>query len=249
MNNFDTSSSGVNLELTCERDNCLAQDQFSENFKRIDTGGSSLLNDRFFNADVYQFIDNGNFSDGFNLTDLNNYDLTSKTNKNILANIRSEFYGSSEDLRNDSLNLFNKYPYQLNKVELLELVENEFNEDYEKFLVDNFTPLFEIISIRGYSQGDYAEIAFTHKDIKEYNFEDREKFLVMMENYFTNLFYDAPIYCKLGIDQDEFDFREFMKNEFEYDKNELIAIAEKHIIHTEKQTILTFLNDNLSEYL
>ena len=238
---------GVNLELTCDRDNCLAQDQFSENFTRIETGGSSLLNDRFFNVDVYQFIDYGNFSDNFHLTDLDNYDLTSKTNKNIYANIRCCFYGSSEDFKNDSLNLFNKYPYQLNKLELLELVENEFNEDYEKFLVDNFKPLFEIISIRGYSQGDYAEIVFTHKDINYYNFESREKFLSMMKDYFTNLFYDAPIYCKLEVDQDEFDFKEHMKNEFDYDKTELMGIAEKYIVHTEKQTILTFLNDNLSE--
>ena len=116
-----------------------------------------------------------------------------------------------------------------------------------EFLVDNFKPLFEIISIRGYSQGDYAEIVFTHKDINYYNFESREKFLSMMKDYFTNLFYDAPIYCKLEVDQDEFDFKEHMKNEFDYDKTELMGIAEKYIVHTEKQTILTFLNDNLSE--
>ena len=46
MNNFDNSSSGVNLQLTCDRDNDLAQDQFSESFTRIETGGSSLLNGR-----------------------------------------------------------------------------------------------------------------------------------------------------------------------------------------------------------
>lgn len=168
MNNFDTSSSGVNLDLNCFFDTNQSQHDFDENFIRIDTDGSSAFNDRYFNVDTFLFIDYGN-------ADQDNYNK-SKT-----------------------------------------------------------------VSIRGYSQGDYAEIIIpTNLGFKR-GFD--------FKSYFTNLFYDAPIYAKLDIDDNEFCFDEYLTDQYRYDKDEFLAIAEKHIKHNKKAVIIEWLTANLPENL
>ena len=237
MNNFDSSTSGVNLELSVCWDNDLSRMYFDENFQRLDN-------------DTFLFIDSGNFSDDFDFTDLDNYDLKSITNKNLLANIRCSFYGDSDDLKDDSLVYFNKYPKQLNKSELIELVENAFPYDYKEFLTDNFKPNFESLTVTGVCQGDQATVIFTYEDMKEYNFENREKFIDMMQEYFENIFYNAPLYCRLTIDNniDDFYLDDFQKDQYSYDKEEILEHAKKNIKHDKKAVIIEFLNDNLPEY-
>lgn len=248
MNNFDTSSHGVSLDLSVSFDLCRSQNDFNENFVRFsDLDGSSLLNDNYSRVNIFVFT-GGSISGEFDLTDLSNYDLKSITNKNLLANIRSEFYGSTEDLKNDCINLFSKYPYQLTKLELIELIENEFSYDYQDFLKSNFDINFEVLSIRGYSQGDYAEIIFPNELLKEYSFDNKEKFLSMMEGYFTNLFYDAPLYARLEIDGQEVYLDDFQENSYSYDKDQILKQAEKIIEHKEKLYIMGWLADNLPEH-
>ena len=171
MNNFDSSTSGVNLEVSCFWDNDLSCMYFEENFQRLE-------NDQFL------FVDNGNFSDQFDCTDLDNYDLKSGKNKDLLKYIVDKFYNCIENVNQDSLIYFSKYAKQLNKLELIGLVENAFPYDYEDFLTYNFTPLYEVLTVRGHCQGDQATVIFTHESIKEYNFDNREQFLSMMQKIF-----------------------------------------------------------------
>ena len=64
MNNFDTSSQGVNLELFCSMDQELARIWFKENFTRMDTDGSSA-----FNIDTFLFTGCDNIDpDNFNVS-------------------------------------------------------------------------------------------------------------------------------------------------------------------------------------
>ena len=66
------------------------------------------------------------------------------------------------------------------------------------------------------------------------------------DNYFTNLFYNAPIYARMTLDDDqEFYFDEFINDRYSYDKSELLAIAEKHLNHDKKAIIMEWLENNL----
>jgi len=248
MNNFDCSTSDVSLDLSCHFDVSMAQIYFEENFTRCtDLNGGSLLNDRYYNVDLFIFT-GGNNIGGFDLADKDFYHIKRVTNKQILKSIIDQFYGEAlEDLKDDSMHYFSKYPYQLNKYELLELIENAYNEDYQVFLNNTFDKKFEVIAIRGYSQGDYAEIIFTEELIKEYNFKDKEKFLSMMGDHFTNLFYDQPLYCRLEVDDQEYYLDNFQADQYTWDKDTVLEQASKVIEHGKKVYILEWLSNNLPD--
>ncbi len=248
MNNFDCSTSGVSLDLSCHFDVSMGQINFEENFNRCtDLNGGSLLNNRYLHVDLFIFTGGDNIG-GFDLADKDFYHIKKATNKQILKSIIDQFYGEvSEDLKGDCLHYFSKYPYQLNKYELLELVENVYNEDYQQFLINTFDKKFEVIAIRGYCQGGYAEIIFTEELIKEYSFEDREKFLSMMEDHFTNLFYDQPLYCRLEVDAEEYYLDDFQNDQYTWDKSAVLEHASKIIEHDKKVSILEWLAVNLPD--
>lgn len=248
MNNLDMSSHGVNLDLSVSFDLCRSQNNFSENFTSVSTSGGSLLNDRYSNVNIWLFNDYGNYTKDFDLTDLDNYNLKSCTVKVLLGTILvTEYHNCIEDLRSDTLQYFSKYPYHMTKLELLELLKLRDTETYQQFVIDNFTPLFEVLEIRGHSQGDYAEIIFTNELMKEYNFDDKEKFLSMMGDYFTNLFYDAPLYARLEIDDQEIYLDDFQKDSYTYDKNEILEHAKKTIEHKQKDYIISWLSEELPD--
>lgn len=237
MNNFNSSTSGVNLELSCFFDSHQSSYLFDENFTRI-------------NDDTFLFIDHGNFSNEFDLSSLDNYDLSSCFVREIKQYFIEHVSDYKSDLNELAYNYFEKRFNQLLKNELLEILTNELdNDDLIDFLNDNFKAKFEKIIIQGYSQGDQVTVIFKHKDMKEYNFDNRDIFINNMKNYIYNLFYDAPLFCKLTIDNIEFYFNDYIKNEYNYDKSELLSIASEHIKHDKKDIIMQFLNDNLtSEY-
>ncbi len=154
MNNYDTSSTGVNLELLCCFDIDLAHNYFEENFKQLSCGG-------------WLFIDNGN-------VDSDNYKVSKK------------------------------------------------------------------INITGYSQGDHAQIIVpTNLGFKR-GFD--------FDKYFTNLFYDAPLYCRLTIDNSiDIYLDDFQQDQYSYDKQEIIDHAQKNIKHEKLDVIIDFLGNNLPD--
>ncbi len=248
MNNFYYSTSGVSLDLSCHFDVSMGQINFEENFTRCtDLGGGSLLNDRFSKVELFIFTGGDNIG-GFDLADKDFYHIKKVTNKQILKSIIDRFYGVFlEELKADCLYYFSKYPYQMSKYELLELVENVYNEDYQEFLNNTFDKKFEVIAIRGYCQGDYAEIIFTEELIKKYNFEDKEKFLSLMGNHFTNLFYDQPLYCRLEAGGQEYRLDDFQNDQYTWDKAAVLEQASKIIEHDKKVYILEWLATNLPD--
>ena len=156
-NNFDQSSSGVNIELSVFFDTCRSQDDFSENFKHI-------------NDQTWLYIDNGNI-------DPDNYKQS------------------------------------------------------------------KIVIICGYCQGDYAKIIVPTNLGYKRNFD--------FKSMFINLFYDAPIYATFSVNGNNeiCYFDEYLADQYNYDKAEFIAIAEKQIDHFDKNIIMQFLSDNLPSTL
>ena len=167
MNNFDQSSTGVNLELDCSMDQDLARTWWEDNFTRMDTDGSSAFNDRYFNVDTFLFT-------------------------------------GGDDVDPDDFNVSKK------------------------------------IAIRGYSQGDYAEIIIpTNLGFKRgFDFEE----------HCTNLFYNCPVYCRLEIDGEEYCLDEYLDNIYDYDKNLIVEKFKKDLQHDKKDLIIDWLADNLPDY-
>jgi hypothetical protein len=248
MNNFDASTSGVNLELNVSYDSDLSQMWFDESLTNIYRGGISLLNENYHGIDVWTYTNYRNLSCDFNLDDLENYNIKSVANKQLLNYLRVTYYESSDGLKEDTLHYFNKYPYQLNKGELLELAENILDsEDYINFLIENCKPLYVVVSSRGYSQGDYVEVVipFAYWEGKAPTGDQ----LQSMQTEIDNLFWNAPIRARLTIDNDsEFMFDEFMKDVYNYDQSELLKIAVDYITHDNKQMIIDWLQVNLPDH-
>jgi hypothetical protein len=166
MNNFNTSTTGVNIEFNGFYDIGGGQDNFNENFVLIPTDGSSALNSMYSKVTTYLYIDFGNVDpDGYKVS--------------------------------------------------------------------------KIVPVRGYSQGDYVEVIVPRNlgFKKGFDFAD----------YFQKLIYRSPVYARLTVngEDDFFNFEEYTEDQYSYDKNEFLVIAEKHIDHDKKQIILDFLAANL----
>ena len=249
MNNFDTSSTGINLELNCFFDIDHSQHNFRENFKADP-----------YSDDLWHFIDYGNF-EAIDLDDLSNYDLKSGTIKQIKENLYilySKFIGSkystSNFLQNDFKHIMNSNYSDARKSDLIEFASEGLEQmQYREFLKNTFTPLYEVIKIRGYSQGDQADIVLSNKIIEDHSFECKDKFLSLMKDQFTNQFYSAPLYCMLEINGHEYPLDQEIQDCYNYDKNEIIKASmlmfkNDNLYTSHIETITKFLSDNLPDH-
>ena len=246
MNNLDSSSTGVTLDLNVSYDSDLSQMWFDDSMVNLYRSGGSLLNCSYSRVDCWLYTQSGEFTDDFDLSDLDNYDLKSATNKSLLLNLRVVFYGQSEDLKDDSLTYFSKYPYQLTKREIIELAENVMDSsDYLEFLLNNFKAKYSVLSSRGYSQGDYIEcvVPWSLWGGKE----PTDLQLQSTQTEIDNLFWDAPIYQVLEIDGEQFNIDNFVADRYEYDKSESLQIVNDNLEHEKKLYIMQWLTDNLPD--
>jgi len=227
MNNFDTSKSGVDIEVECFYSNNLAGLYFDEDFERVSNlNGASLLHDNYFNVGIYQYVAGGEY-DAIEVTDLANYTTTNKDMKQLLIDLFNK-----EEL-ND---YFDKSYRTLNKAELTELVSEMMTRYYDassivEFYTTCFTPNYDVIAIRGYSQGDYAEIIVPKEASKA--------------EEFAHMFYDAPIICAITIDNKEYYLHEGLSSEYEWDKAEILATLDKQLNHYKKAYIMEWVNEHL----
>ena len=110
INNFDVNKNVLDIDFTLDRDEDLAQMWFNDCFSIISRDSGSLLNDNFRGVNVYLFTDHGNIEEDFYLSDLENYDIKGKAKKEIFEAVKTEFYGESDNFKEDSLQYFDKYP-------------------------------------------------------------------------------------------------------------------------------------------
>lgn len=207
-NNFDQSSTGINIEFTAFYDLEASRRWFDDEFAILNHDGFSLLNNRFRGVDIYAYgLD-------IDLFDLGNWIIP--TNKILLNQIRVDLYGSTEDLKSDCLDLFGKYPSKMNKSELVELVENQFSYDYHEFIVNNFEFKHGIVSSRGHCQGDYVEVVYNKTDFTK-------------EPDFDNELWNAPIYARFMVNDMEFYIDENMVDRYEWNATEIKCIIAKLI--------------------
>ena len=211
MNNFDTSTNGVNLELFCEYDSYLSYTYFEENID--DLNGIYFFNNCEQRETPNTFLD---------LIDYK------KMKKKYLADFVKDcvFPEYEEKTKQDyidtiySVKIGDEYP----------------DGDIDKAVKSKFSK-YDIITVKGYSQGDVADVLI----LKEDNVKG-------ISDYIEHLFFDAPVYCRLMIDGDKYFLDEYLDDIYVYDKEKIIAGLEKDLEHEKKDYIIQWTRDNLPEY-
>lgn len=236
-NNFDISSSGVNLELYIMRDSDIARTDFEENFVEIENTGS---------VNIYQFISCGTFEE-MSLSDPDCYKITKQELKQALID---DIYDDIDELREDCRFHCDKSLSKMNKQDFFDMLGSLYDSSFlAKFYKTFGIPRFKVIPIHGYCQGDYAEIVFMERDMKEYSFNNIDTFLSNMREYFTNLFYNQPIYARLEIDEEEIYLDEYLENVYDYEPSQIIDGLKKNLTHDKKDYIINWVEQKLPEYV
>ena len=231
MNNFDKSSSGTDIEFSVGRDTFLSGEDWKENF-------NTLIESSYYKNALHQYIDCGN-EEKISIGDLRAIDEKNTLKRDLLA------YALTVDW-----NYYSKTEIRaMNKDRLIELIESDEEISYmdlgevESWASDNNFGLeldnYTIIETKGYSQGDFAEVAVHDKFIEE----------DWLRKHIDHLFWDAPVYYLLRVNGEDYYIDEYIKDNYEYTAKEVYEICEKLFVdHKDKKYILEFIADNSPEY-
>lgn len=239
MNNFDSSSTGLNLELAVSFDAERARSDFTACFKQL-------------HNEQYLFMDYGNISEEFDLADLDKYDLTTGTKADIKAWYVWNISHFNSDQNDSAYKCHGKTFSRLTKQELIEVVIAECDTvSAIDFLTEMFTPKYEVIRITGNCQGEIDDIILTQEVIATHTFDDREEFLSRMSDQFTNLFYNQPLYARLTVNGEEHYLDCETKDAYTYDQEELLKIVDRLVdieTYPRKADVLAWVKENLPAY-
>lgn len=218
LNNYDTSSTGVNIECTAYYDTHMSQIDFRENFTLL-----KGYKTRFSGDDVYFYTDNGNISD----KGMTEYVIKGKVSdmkklgEGVYVNIYRKEYKTLGDYKSDLVSeLFAEYGFR------------EAQEIASKHNVTiSHKNDIRVISVRGYSQGDYAEIWVDFTECKRAWGNDANE--DELRELFENLFYDAPIYATATVDEKEYYYWDMpeLKSKYHWDRDAWIAYVKKESGH------------------
>lgn len=208
-NNYDKSSTGVDIECVCYYDINLSRHNFEENFEILQ-----------HNSSVLYFIDNGNLPGattvkmivkGTKENKVSHLAYVTSFDKEEIETwdddtIDSEIIGREEDI-----NLIN---YALDKLPTLPGLE--------------FLPNKNLIALgsRGYSQGDYSTILYCPEDLeKAWGKMPTQESIQKMVNHYC---WDSPIYARFEIDGKEYHYHDMPEyDEYEWDRDAFIAYVSK----------------------
>ncbi len=213
-NNFNKSSTGIDIECRCSYDTDRSRRDFEENIKILQHSG-------YRSTSVGYYIDNGNVpdDDGIKFTVKG-----SKADKvKYLAEQTSFEAEEIETWDDDTLNMeilgyesdVNLINYALDKM-----------PDAPKGL--EFVPTKNLIAIstNGYSQGDYSVVLYCPEDIeKAWGKMPEEKDIQKMVNHY---YWDAPIYCQIEINGTEYNYWDMPDyDDYEFKRDEFITYVSK----------------------
>jgi hypothetical protein len=221
-NNFDQSSTGVNIELSAHYDGDLSRHYFD---------------DAFFEVSGQLVYCEGNFSEfekefTFTKKELESAYIDQCTN-----------WGRSE-LLSEYLSYTSASYSKATKQELIDFVQAQlyYRADWIKFCEKaGFKGNFDTVESRGYSQGDYKEVIVPHKFWEAIG---RKKY--DMRETIDRLIWDSPIYCRLTVNDVEFYIDQELKDGYQWDKNEALEIAKRLV---PDDIVIDWLTKNLPENL
>lgn len=227
-NNFTRAPEGKpDIEFICGYDTDQSRWEFEENFKILQYSSYRKTCKAYY-------IDNGNVPDSEEIT----FTLAG-TDEQIEAALLSEGYNRDEYkamIIGEPLSILETAYGE----SLTILNYQDFNKQYEPLQVIPSKNLIWV-AIRGYSQGDYAEVAYCPEDLEKcWGNAPVESDL---KKTFERLFYDAPVYCRFTIDGEEYDYSELMPDNYEWDKEAFAKIVSENS-KIDYETILNFLPDH-----
>lgn len=233
--NYNQSSTGTNFELFCFADSDDSRFEFEAAFEILEHESYRKTTLAFYTGPECRKAP-------ASLADC--YDLANVTEKQARAFCIADrpshwtIRNTIEDKRNNALTWRDYLPDQINERSIYEAARDGFPT------IPGAVLLFDVLSVQGYSQGDYALVLYAASD--KFN---------GMQKYFCNLFYDCPIYCRLEIDGNEIDLMETAPDVYEYDPENIIERFEAEAnpktpeeAHTTALAI-EFLRENLPKSL
>ena len=225
----------LDIEVNIGNDYFSGQEDFKSNLHALRESDKNKIG-------LYQYIDYGNFKK-IELWDLCTIDRKKTLKKPLLDYALSEYYNywTKSELR------------RMTKDELADLIENYMNEagsDLDEWLEfaeeSNITigaDSFKFYKTIGYSQGDIAEWCIRISDLEEFKNGD-----TTLKPYIDKLFWDAPISYSLTVDGEDYYIVEYVKDIYEYDKEEVYGICKELFKNNSKREyILGYIKGSLPE--
>ena len=224
-NNFDTSSTGVSIELYLGRDAELAQCEFEDNI-------TTLKREAYREVGVYWYGSDPAPADIHEC-----YDMSGMTERQARAACRELCPGYSArqliwEYRDSSAVTWADYLYIYIASELTwtDIARNDFPD------LPGATLKVKSTQVTGYSQGDCAFVIYP----KEYG----DVFKVL-----ENLFYNQPVWGRLEVDGDEYHVDEHMKDRYDWDRDEVLEGLVGAVPEGKREIVREFLERELPEYL
>lgn len=207
-NNYDQSSTGENIELYAFYDTESSRIQFDESFKILQhssIGKGSLL---FYN-------EGDNDSEPSSVSDC--YNLEGVTERNARAFCLKQESGLSA---NDVIEhkFINYVTWKDYAISILDEGNSIYNSCRDGFLeIEGASFIYEYESVQGYSQGDWGYVLY-----------EPQEWLKQPVAHFQRLVYDAPVYCRLEVNGEEYHLSEGLKDVYEWEHEDILEYAGKH---------------------
>lgn len=236
--NYDQSSTGTNFELLCFADSDLSRMEFEDNFTLLEHESYRKTSLSFYAGPECRKAPTS-LSDCYDLTSLTErqaraYCISSQldnTKPRDEARAREHLREIIDEKRYKCGGSWTDYLTELlNETSIYEAARDGFPT------IPGSVLLFDVLSVQGYSQGDYALVLYATAD----KFDG-------MKNHFCNLFYDCPVFCRLEIDGEEIDLMETARDVYEYDRDDIVTRFEATPQAT--PAAVEFLRENLPESL
>lgn len=209
------SNNTVDLELRVFRDTDQSQHDFDDTMHMYSYSGYHTTARAFYkgydgsDSDVPVLI-----ADCYDLSDVTRKEARAfvvdvlkdgnwVTVRDIVSECKQYYDGNWKDYLSDVLE---------DHYKISDMFDDEERPDIGKFKYD-------VVSVRGYSQGDYAEVMF---DASRWNGDSSAA-----QRHFERLFYDSPVYARLEVDGEEYYLDELMEDVYEWDRDEIIKIIEE----------------------
>lgn len=200
INNFNQSSTGINIEFCGSYDTWNMTRIFEDNFK--------FIQESHYNKNtILVYTDYGNLTEEIDFKNGKLKGLKKFMEAYYIEHISScGFEGSKQELMEEII--YNEGMEKFSDLEYFQEKLKEFDLEYKL----NFD--LEVFECRGYSQGDYAEVYVNMTELRKVS---GNKNIQVKKSYLENLLYKAPINTKITINDEEFDISDiFDKNLDEY---------------------------------
>ena len=228
MNNYNTSTTGINIEAHVFYDWDAARMNWDESFVEIKED---------WLPQEYMFTAYGNLSD--NIPDVEEMVNLPESKSNLTklryCTVKTEGYLEYSEAKCDYT------AYGLLEV----LLDNGATLEVLDELDLEYTLNFETIVTRGYSQGDYATVLIPTKSLAELYGCEQDKVMDGLQESINHLFWDSPVYCRVEINGEE-NFPD-CDGSYEYNKEEVINQLVKNTPNVDLDVLREELENTLPD--